>query len=99
MFSVLSDKGKKRIYDAGMLGFLEDDDDEVSLFFKNHVFSSNVHLVLKKNILSYNMDAELTIGILETGVLWFHARDDSDDGKREIKGNLKFLFDDNLLMS
>ncbi|KAJ6873408.1 chaperone protein DnaJ-like [Populus alba x Populus x berolinensis] len=27
-YSVLSDKGKKRIYDAGMLGFLGDDDDE-----------------------------------------------------------------------
>lgn len=38
MFSVLSDKGKKRIYDAGMLGFLGDDDDEVSLFFKSCFF-------------------------------------------------------------
>ncbi|XP_021606520.1 dnaJ homolog subfamily B member 3 [Manihot esculenta] len=27
-YSVLSDKGKKRVYDAGMLGFLGDDDDE-----------------------------------------------------------------------
>jgi len=38
VFSVLSDKGKKIIYDAGMLGFLGDDDDKVSLFL-NHVFS------------------------------------------------------------
>ncbi|XP_021280994.1 uncharacterized protein LOC110414236 isoform X2 [Herrania umbratica] len=30
-YSVLSDKGKRRIYDAGLLGLLADDDDEVSL--------------------------------------------------------------------
>lgn len=66
MFSVLSDKGKKRIYDAGMLGFLGDDDDKVSLFL-NHVFSSNIHFVLENYFMYYNMDVELTIGIWKQG--------------------------------
>lgn len=31
IYAVLSDKGKRRIYDAGLVGLLADDDDEVSL--------------------------------------------------------------------
>ena len=31
IYAVLSDKGKRKIYDAGLLGLLTDDDDEVSL--------------------------------------------------------------------
>ena len=88
IFPVLSNKGKRTIYDAGLFGLLGDDDDEVSFFF-----SIDIHIHIHKVFiwliffLPYNFYSlsfwMLNYGFLATGICWFHARNGVDDAKCE----------------
>ena len=73
IFPVLSNKGKRTIYDAGLFGLLGDDDDEVSFFF-----SIDIHIHIHKVFiwliffLPYNFYSlsfwMLNYGFLATGI-------------------------------
>ncbi|TYG63638.1 hypothetical protein ES288_D06G046200v1 [Gossypium darwinii] len=53
-YSVLSDKGKRKIYDAGLLGLLADDDDEVRfLNFMQEMVLMMQNVELKKQAIDY----------------------------------------------